>query len=149
MNPAKGETETEGRWKDGSNPGLPDGLFPNPTPSFGKFWNAFERIILISFLTVWYTLWPFASFYGHLVHVVAIYYIIPLLVNCIKKNLATLFETVTECGQEKQSSLANAAETLFSLYPSMHMYICMYIGVSNPLSMQMLTKACVLNFLNE
>jgi hypothetical protein len=29
------------------------------------------------------------------------------------------------------------------------MYICMYIGVSNPLSMQMLTKACVLNFLNE
>jgi hypothetical protein len=39
----------------GFRAGLPDGLFPNQTPSFGTFWKAFERIILISFMTIWYT----------------------------------------------------------------------------------------------
>jgi hypothetical protein len=36
------------------------------------------------------TMWPFALFYGYLVNVVAIRYIIPILVYCLKKDLATL-----------------------------------------------------------
>jgi hypothetical protein len=36
--------------------GLPDGLFS--IPSFGTFWEAFEWNIFISFVTIWYTLWP-------------------------------------------------------------------------------------------
>jgi hypothetical protein len=35
-------------------------------------------------------LWPFCRFYGHLVYFMAIWYIFPLLVCYIKKNLATL-----------------------------------------------------------
>jgi hypothetical protein len=40
-------------------------------------------------MTIWYTLWPFALFYGNFVSVVAIRYIIHILVYCVKKNLAT------------------------------------------------------------
>jgi hypothetical protein len=47
------------------------GLFSNQTPSFFTFWKPFEWKILTSFIT---TLWPFALFYGNLVHVVAISY---------------------------------------------------------------------------
>jgi hypothetical protein len=44
-----------------------------------------------------YILWSYGIFYGHLVYVwpfgnlVVIWYIFPRLVNCAKKNLATLF----------------------------------------------------------
>jgi hypothetical protein len=61
-----------------------------PNPSFGAFLKPFEWNILISFKTIWYTLWQFALFYGNLAYVVAKRYIIPILVHCIKKNLATL-----------------------------------------------------------
>jgi hypothetical protein len=71
-------------------PGLPDGLFSNQTPSFGTFWKPFERKIFKSFMTIWYTLCPYALFYGNLACVVAIRCIIPILVHCFKKNLATL-----------------------------------------------------------
>jgi hypothetical protein len=40
-------------------------------------------------MTIWYILCLCASLYGHLVYVVVIRDIIPILVNCIKKNLAT------------------------------------------------------------
>jgi hypothetical protein len=33
--------------------GLPDSLFSIQTPTFGTFWKAFERKILISFMTIW------------------------------------------------------------------------------------------------
>jgi hypothetical protein len=44
-------------------------------------------------MTISYNLRPFDLFYGRLVYVVAIGYIIPILVNCTKKNLATLAAT--------------------------------------------------------
>jgi hypothetical protein len=75
---------------DCGSPGLPDGLFSNQTPTFGEFWKAFEWKMIISFMTIWYTFWSFALFYGNLLHLVDICYIIPILVYCIKKNLATL-----------------------------------------------------------
>jgi hypothetical protein len=54
---------------------LPDGLFLNQTPSFGTFWEDIEWKILISFITIWYSVWQFdlfygkfGIFYGHLLH---------------------------------------------------------------------------------
>jgi hypothetical protein len=76
-----------------SKAGLPDGLFSNQPPSFGTFWKAFEWKILISFMTIWYTVWPFDLFYGNLVYFVCVCQIIPVLVYCFKTNLATLVES--------------------------------------------------------
>jgi hypothetical protein len=47
---------------------------------------------LTSFMNIWYTLWQFALFFGNLANSVVIYYIIPILVYCMKKNLATLLQ---------------------------------------------------------
>jgi hypothetical protein len=50
-------------------------------------------------LSIWYILWPFGIFYGHLVYFMAIWYwyhfpslgiFFTPLVSCTKKNLATL-----------------------------------------------------------
>jgi hypothetical protein len=73
--------------KGGLVPGLPDGLFSNQIPSFGTF----EWKILIAFTTIWYNLWPFALFYGNLVFVVAIRYIIPKLVYCQGDQIGRFF----------------------------------------------------------
>jgi hypothetical protein len=70
--------------------GSTDGLFSNQTHRFGTFGKPFELNILIYFMTIWYSLWPFAIFYCNLVYVVAISQIIPILVLRTKKNLATL-----------------------------------------------------------
>jgi hypothetical protein len=45
--------------------GLPDGLVSNQ--SFGTFWKAFELEILISFVTIWNSLWQFALFHVNMV----------------------------------------------------------------------------------
>jgi hypothetical protein len=71
---------------------LPDGIFLKPKiPNWvylGIYWNG----------KCSYILWPFGIpirqpfdiSYGHLVHLVVIWYILPILVCCTKKNLATL-----------------------------------------------------------
>jgi hypothetical protein len=38
----------------------------------------------------WHTVWPFGIYYGHLVYFMAIGIFFPVLVNCVKNNLATL-----------------------------------------------------------
>jgi hypothetical protein len=50
-------------------------------------------------MAIWYILWPFGIFYGHLVYFMAIWYIVwslwyifPVLVCSDKKNLATLLQ---------------------------------------------------------
>jgi hypothetical protein len=49
--------------------------------NFGRPWNR----------KGWYILWPFGIHCGHLViYLVAIWFIFPVLVYCVKKNLATL-----------------------------------------------------------
>jgi hypothetical protein len=64
--------------------GLPDGLFFKPKipiwVNFGGPCNGKS----------WYMLKPLEICYGHLVYFVTIRCIIPILVYCIKKNLATL-----------------------------------------------------------
>jgi hypothetical protein len=47
----------------------------------GEFYGHLEY-----FTAIWYTFWP-------LVNVVVIWYIFPVLVYCVKKNLATLYST--------------------------------------------------------
>jgi hypothetical protein len=69
--------------------GLPDGLLSNQPPNFCTFWKAFEPKILIYFMTIWYRY--FAAILCVYICIVAIGYIIPILVNFIKKNLATLY----------------------------------------------------------
>jgi hypothetical protein len=58
-------------------------------------WRAFEWKILVYFIAIWNIfrplgigiLWPFG-------HFVVIWYDLPILVNCTKKNLATLDRTL-------------------------------------------------------
>jgi hypothetical protein len=45
---------------------------------------------LVYFMVIWCILRPFGICYGHLVYLVAIWYIFPALVCCIENNLATL-----------------------------------------------------------
>jgi hypothetical protein len=46
-------------------------------------------------MAIWNILQTFGTFYGRLVHFVFIWYIFPVLVSCIKKNLATLVYIIT------------------------------------------------------
>jgi hypothetical protein len=60
--------------------------------------------MLANVMAIWYILWQFHLFYGHLVYFVVIsyilwpfgifWYICPVLVCCTKKNLATLLRIV-------------------------------------------------------
>jgi hypothetical protein len=45
---------------------------------------------LVDFATIWYILWPFGIFYGHLVYLWSFGIFFPVLVCCSKKFLATL-----------------------------------------------------------
>jgi hypothetical protein len=42
------------------------------------------------FMAIWSILWPFGICFGHLVYYPPFWYILPILVCCTKKNLATL-----------------------------------------------------------
>jgi hypothetical protein len=44
-------------------------------------------------MDIYHILWTFATFYGHLVYFLVIWYIIPILVSFSKKNLATLLSS--------------------------------------------------------
>jgi hypothetical protein len=72
--------------------------FQTKTPSFGTFWKPIERKILISFMTIWHTCVRKLYFMAvwHM-YVVAIRYIMPILVYCVKKNLATLGISTNIC----------------------------------------------------
>jgi hypothetical protein len=67
-------------------------VFQTKNPNLGKFWGALQWKFLAYVKTIWSILRPLEIFYGHLVYIVTIRYSIPNLVNCIKKNLATLPE---------------------------------------------------------
>jgi hypothetical protein len=81
-------------------------------------------------------LWPFGLFYDHLVHFVAIWYILcffgilfPALVWCAKKNLATLCSPTTWASNYQK---------------------CVIIGINEPSclarNMQNFSKALIANF---
>jgi hypothetical protein len=71
---------------------LPDGLgIFKPKPHFWYILEGLWMQILIYFMIIWcYTLWPFTLLRGNLVYYAVFYYIIRILVSCIKKNPATL-----------------------------------------------------------
>jgi hypothetical protein len=57
--------------------------FQTKVPNLGKFWMEFQWKMLVYFDAI-------SLFCGLLVYVMVIWYIIPVLVCCTKKNLATL-----------------------------------------------------------
>jgi hypothetical protein len=62
--------------------------FQTKNPYMVKFWK-----MLVYFTVIWNILWPFGIFFGHFGNVVVIWYIFPVLVYCVKENLATLTTT--------------------------------------------------------
>jgi hypothetical protein len=60
--------------------------FQTKKPNLGKFWRALEWNMLVFFVHLKY-IKGICIFYAK---VVVIWYIFPILVNCVKKNLATL-----------------------------------------------------------
>jgi hypothetical protein len=74
--------------------GLPDGLFSNQKSQFGYIWEGLriENAGLFYghleyFTLIWYIIWQF-------VNIVVIWHISPILVYCVKKNLATLVASI-------------------------------------------------------
>jgi hypothetical protein len=57
--------------------GLPDDVFKNQKNNLGKFWRFLQQKIMVYFMAIWYILWPFGIFYGHLVYFMVICYIFP------------------------------------------------------------------------
>jgi hypothetical protein len=64
--------------------------FQTKNPKLGKFYRALDCKMFIYFIAIWNILWRFGIFCDHLVHFVFTWYIFPVLVSFIKKNLATL-----------------------------------------------------------
>jgi hypothetical protein len=62
------------------------------TPTLGKFWKVLQLTILMHFMNIWSIFRPFGTFCGFYWSF-GIFF--PVLVWCIKKNLATLGHTVT------------------------------------------------------
>jgi hypothetical protein len=59
--------------------------FQTQNPNLGQFRRVL--VYLVAFRRIFP---PFGKFYGHLISLVVIWYILPVLVCCTKKNLATL-----------------------------------------------------------
>jgi hypothetical protein len=65
--------------------------FQTKNPNLGKFWRALEWALLVYFMVIWNILRPFGiCIFWPLGNVGVIWYISPVLVYCVKKNLATL-----------------------------------------------------------
>jgi hypothetical protein len=74
--------------------------------NLGKFWRTLEWEMLVYFMVISNILRPLGIFYGHLVYfwpfgrVVVLWYIFPVLIYCVRKNLATLTCTNVPVQQE-------------------------------------------------
>jgi hypothetical protein len=67
--------------------------FRTKNPNLGKFRRVLQWKMLVYFMDIWSTFRACVIFYGHLVYVPSFWYILPILVCCNKKNLATLNES--------------------------------------------------------
>jgi hypothetical protein len=65
--------------------------FQTQNPSLGKFGRALQWNMSAYFVVIWSILWSIGIFDGQLVYFMVSWYIIPVLVYCTKKCLATLF----------------------------------------------------------
>jgi hypothetical protein len=69
---------------------LPDD-FQTKNSNLRKLLRALEWKWLVYSLAIWNMLRQFGTFFGYIFgNLVAIWYISPVLINCVKKNLATL-----------------------------------------------------------
>jgi hypothetical protein len=64
--------------------------FRTKNPNLGKFWMALEWKMFVYFMVIWNILRPFGIPYGQEVMLWSFDKIFPILVYCVKKNLATL-----------------------------------------------------------
>jgi hypothetical protein len=55
-------------------------FFQTKNPHLGKFWRVWQLKLLVYFMSIWYTLRPFAIFYGNLVYFLVIWYILSCFV---------------------------------------------------------------------
>jgi hypothetical protein len=77
-----------------AGPGLPDGVYlQTKNPDLGKFWRALAWKRLVYSKGVWNKLRPFGIFYGHLVILWQFGTFSTVLVYCVEKNLATLYDS--------------------------------------------------------
>jgi hypothetical protein len=65
--------------------------FLSKIPNLGKFWRVFHGRCW--YMAIWSISHQLGMFYGHLVYFMVIWYFLPILVCCIKINLATLFSS--------------------------------------------------------
>jgi hypothetical protein len=86
--------------------------FQTKNQKLGKFWRALDCKIWIDFEAIWNILRTFGTFYGHLVHVVFIWYIFPVLVSWTKKNLATLFRGMPSSSSSRQNVELNQGDQI-------------------------------------
>jgi hypothetical protein len=56
--------------------------FQTKNSNFGIFWRILEWIMLLYIPVIWNILRPLGIFYGHLVHLLVIWFIFPVLVLC-------------------------------------------------------------------
>jgi hypothetical protein len=63
--------------------------FRTKNPNLGKFWRFLQWKMLVYLMAIWSIFRPFGIVYGHLVYFPRFGYILPVLVCCDKKNLAT------------------------------------------------------------
>jgi hypothetical protein len=53
-------------------PWLQNGIIESQNPNLGTNWKALERKIRLYSTAIWYILWTFGIFYGHLVYFTSI-----------------------------------------------------------------------------
>jgi hypothetical protein len=58
------------------NQGCQMAYFQAKNPNLGKFWRILQWKLLVYFTDIWYILWTFGIFYGHLVYFMDIWYIL-------------------------------------------------------------------------
>jgi hypothetical protein len=51
-------------------------IFETQSHNLGKFWSVLQLIMLVNLMPIWYMLWSFGIFCGHLVYFVVIWYIL-------------------------------------------------------------------------
>jgi hypothetical protein len=67
-------------------------FFQTKNPNLGKFWRVLQLKLLVYFMAIWYSLRPFAIFYGNWVYFLVIWYIL----SCFGMlYLATLSPTLS------------------------------------------------------
>jgi hypothetical protein len=64
--------------------------FRTKNPNLGKFWRTLEWKMLVYFMVFWNILRTLGIFYAHLATLCSFGIFSPVLVYCVKKNLATL-----------------------------------------------------------